>query len=434
MKFTEPVFAIKPLIALVVVISFWCGLSSPASATLPADIAQSIARTAAATQAMKTSEAAVGQALGNASIQQVKARRALDSGNSALGSVVVSAISARPDLVSEIIATAVKHAPESARSLARHTAHVFPGFAPVIARAAGLPLASIQTSAYAAYTASPSYGANPVARPYVSAPTVYRPVYQVIQSTQPAPLPLTARSSGKRVIADDQKIAPGFHGQEEISDPIEGFNRIMFAFNDALDVMILRPISGLYGYLMPTPAKPPVQRFFKNLTAPVVMINDLVQLDGTDAAVTAGRFVINSTVGVLGLFDMAEDFGLKDHHADFGQSLHSYGIGPGPYVVLPLLGPGSLRDGFGKAVDSAIDPFNYILNADLRTARQAGSALVQREKLIPGLGNLRKNSVDYYSALRAAWYQNRVLALNKGRAGLAPSTSKQADDLFDDAE
>jgi len=411
--------------------------SLPASAALPADIAQNIARTAAATNALQTREASIGKSLGNQSLQWIKARRARDSGNSALGSVVVSAISARPDLVSEIVSTAVKAAPASSQALARYTAHAFPGFAPVIARAAGLPLSSVQTSAYADYTASAPYSAAPATvtvSASQSAPTVYRPVYPVVQSTQPPMQSLTAPAAEQQAIAEDQKIAPGFHGAEEMHDPVEGFNRAMFAFNDTVDTMIFRPISALYGYLMPPPAKSAAQRFFTNLTAPVVMINDLVQLDGTDAAVTAGRFAINSTVGVLGLFEMAEDFGLKPHSADFGQSLHSYGVGPGPYLVLPLLGPANVRDGVGKVVDSVIDPFSYVMKADLRTGRQVGTAIVERESRITALDDLKKNSVDYYAAARAAIYQNRVLGLNKGRAGLAETTSGQADDLFDNAE
>ncbi|MBT3788857.1 MAG: VacJ family lipoprotein [Alphaproteobacteria bacterium] len=406
--------------------------STTSFAALPADIARNIADTAAAANALQAQEADIGKSLGNQSLQWIKARRARDSGDNALASVIVSSISARPDLVSEIISSAVKAAPASALSLAKQTAHVYPGFAPVIARSAGLPLASIQTSAYAAYIASPDYNRGSAVQVSAPPPTVYRPVYPVIQSTQPQPV--TASAPKQREIAEDQKIAPGFHGAEEISDPVEGINRAIFGFNDALDIMILRPVAALYGYLMPPPAKPAAQRFFKNLKAPVVMINDLVQLDGTDAAVTAGRFVINSTVGVLGLFEMAEDFGLKQHRADFGQSLHSYGVDAGPYIVLPLFGPSTLRDGTGKIVDSLIDPFNYILKADVRTARDVGAALVGRESLVAGLDNLRNNSIDYYAALRAAYYQNRVLGLNKGRAGLAATTAKQADDMFDSAE
>jgi phospholipid-binding lipoprotein MlaA len=422
-----------PALFLVFFLGLFADIST-AFAALPTDITRKITDTAAAANALRTKEAAIGQSLGNKSLQWIKARRARDSGDSALGSVVVSAISARPDLVGEIISTAVQAAPSSAQMLAKHTAHVFPGFAPAIAKAAGLPLSSVQTSAYADYTASPSYKAQPTVLVATTAPTLYRPVYPVVQSTQPPPRPLTSEAPKRRVIADDQKIAPGFHGAEKISDPVEGLNRAVFAFNDALDIMIMRPVAALYGYLMPPPAKPAAQRFFKNLTAPVVMINDLVQLDGTDAAVTAGRFVINSTVGVFGLFEMAEDFGLKEHHADFGQSLHSYGVGAGPYIVLPVLGPSTLRDGTGQVVDNFIDPFNYLLRADVRTARDVGSAVVGRESFIAGLDNLRNNSVDYYAALRAAWYQNRVLALNKGRAGLAVTTDKQTDDMFDDAE
>jgi phospholipid-binding lipoprotein MlaA len=432
------------LTTLSFLVAAWLVWPTSAFALLPDDMARQIAATAASANNATASQPASSRTPGYQSLNWIKARRAQDSGNSALESVVVSAISARPDLAAEIISAAVKAAPASALTIARHTAHVFPGFAPVIARSAGLPLSSVSTSAYAEYTASSTYQVQPAVAPAalapaVATPTVYRPVYPVVRSTQPAPQSAAAPQPqnddpAKRIIADDQKIAPGFHGPEKMSDPIEGFNRVMFSVNDALDVMILRPVAAIYSYLMPPPAKPAAQRFFTNLGAPVVMLNDLVQLDGEDAAVTAGRFVINSTVGVLGLFDVAEDFGLPEHHADFGQSLHSYGMGPGPYIVLPLMGPSSLRDGTGKVVDGFIDPFNYILKADVRTAREVGSALVGRESLIPGLHNLRNKSVDFYAALRSAYYQNRVLKLNKGRAGLADTTSRQTDDMFDQAE
>ena len=411
--------------------------SSPTFAALPQTMAQNITAAAAAAQALQTRPNIANQSQTGNSLQWINNRRDRDSGNNVLSSVVVSAISARPDLVSEIIATAVQAAPASATSLARQAAHVFPGFAPKIAQSAGLSLAVVQTSAYADYTASPSYNAQPDQQRQASAPTLYRPVYPVTQSTQPVPkfqLATEPATPDNHTIAEDQKIAPGFHGQEEISDPAEGLNRAVFAFNDALDIMVLRPISALYGYLMPPPAKPAAQRFFKNLSAPVVMINDLVQLDGQDAAVTAGRFAINSTVGILGLFEMAEKYGLKEHHADFGQSLHSYGVGPGPYVVLPLMGPSNLRDASGNIVDGFLDPIDYALNANARLGRAGASIMVGREGLLTTLDDLRENSVDYYAALRAALYQNRVLELNKGRAGLAAAATQQTDDLFDDAE
>jgi len=441
------------------------GFSTPAWATLPANVLSDINAAAAGANAVTASERVVGQAVGDRSLQWIQARRAHDSSARSLSVVVASAIARHPHLTGEIVAAAIAAAPGARDAIAHHTARNYPGFAAVIYRAAGT---APQISQPAQPNAAPVVIQQRQVRPqvrlrsaatYRSTPPAYNPAYRtalgqsaarVMPSYQPAYQPaaqptyragqIQRPAPTAKIIAARQPAQPVTDAESDapfeedgVNDPIEGFNRAVFAVNDALDTMIFRPLAALYGYLMPNPAKPAAQRFFANLTLPVVMINDLVQLDGTDAAVSAGRFVVNSTVGVLGLFDVAAGIGLEKHHADFGQSLHSWGVGAGPYIVLPLLGPGTLRDGFGKGVDGFIDPFRYVLNADLKTARMVGSALVGREALVFPLDELRSSSVDYYSALRAAYYQKRPEQLRKGRGGGA-AEEKAVDDMFDDAE
>ncbi|MDP6689096.1 MAG: VacJ family lipoprotein, partial [Alphaproteobacteria bacterium] len=217
----------------------------------------------------------------------------------------------------------------------------------------------------------------------------------------------------------------------EIDDPLEPMNRIIFALNETIDLVLLRPIAIGYNWIMPNPAIEAVRRFVLNLDAPVIMINDLLQGDVTDAGVTLGRFGINSTIGVLGLFDPAQRIGLERHHADFGQTLHSYEVGAGPYLVLPLIGPVSSRGGAGKVVDIFFQPLSYLLSGTESLALAAGRAVVRREELLDPLDELRENSIDYYTGLKAAFWQARQVELAKGtQAGLGDGG---ADKLFDAA-
>ena len=183
---------------------------------------------------------------------------------------------------------------------------------------------------------------------------------------------------------------------------------------------------------MPDPAVHAVQRFFLNLDSPVILVNDLLQGDFKGAGVTLGRFSINSTLGVFGLFDPAAGFGWEHHHADFGQTLHSYDVGAGPYLVLPLLGPVSTRNGIGKVVDIFFQPLTYLANGVQTFGVGATRAVVKREELLDPLDELRENSLDYYTGLKAAFWQARQMELGKG--ALDGPGDSGADKLFDAAD
>ena len=215
---------------------------------------------------------------------------------------------------------------------------------------------------------------------------------------------------------------------EEVSDPIEGVNRAVFWVNDLLDTWIFRPIAWTYGFIMPDFIKEGVRNGFDNFNSPIILANDILQLEFEDAAVTTGRLVINSTIGIVGLFDVASEWGMPPHHADFGQTMHSYGIGAGPYLVVPVLGPTTLRDGIGFVGDIFLHPRTYLLDTTTNLALTGGNFLVVRENLIEPLDDLKENSLDYYAALRSAYYQNRAVELNRG----APLPASQIDDIFDE--
>jgi len=205
----------------------------------------------------------------------------------------------------------------------------------------------------------------------------------------------------------DENAAP------ELDDPIEGLNRFIFAFNDMIDTLALRPLAGLYSFVAPETVKRSMRNFFDNLDEPVVFANELLQFEGEAAAVTLGRFVVNSTVGAAGLFDVAEEWGMPAQTADFGQTLYVYGVGPGPYIMLPLIGPSSARHTVGRGMDTLMHPRTWLLPTGVNLGLTGGNALVLRERLIEPLDQLRLGSLDYYSALRSAYYQNRLRTIRE---------------------
>ncbi len=244
---------------------------------------------------------------------------------------------------------------------------------------------------------------------------------------------MAGRQLPAREIIEGQGVSnePEIAGGERISDPLEPVNRFFHAVNDTIDVVLLRPIAWVYNRLLPDPVIAAIGRVFDNLGEPVIFANDLLQFDFADAGTAAGRFAINSTIGVLGLFDFADDFGLERHHADFGQTLQSYGTGPGPYLVLPLIGPSTTRDAFGRVVDTLMDPRTYLLDPGPNLALTAGNAVVIRERVLEPLDELKSGSLDYYAALKAAYYQRRAVELRKG---LGDPNTGRLDELFDAAD
>ena len=148
----------------------------------------------------------------------------------------------------------------------------------------------------------------------------------------------------------------------KVNDPFESFNRAMFSFNDGLYTNVMKPIAIGYRAVVPEKGRSSVKNFFTNLLAPVRIVNAALQLKGKDATNEIVRFGVNTTIGIVGLFDVArDDFKIKIKHEDFGQTLGHYGVGSGPYLVLPLWGPSSIRDGAGLLVDGIyLDPLAYV--------------------------------------------------------------------------
>jgi phospholipid-binding lipoprotein MlaA len=198
---------------------------------------------------------------------------------------------------------------------------------------------------------------------------------------------------------------------EQVADPIEPVNRVIFVFNDFLDRILIEPVAKGYNYILPQVVRNSVQNFMRNLKAPIIVANDLLQGRVGDAGVATGRFVINSTVGIVGLADVASTQGLKYKGSDFGQTLSTWGLGNGFYLVLPILGPSSLRDATGTLADGYVDPVRlYSYNTDrewIYYTREGIEGIDDRSRLIRPIDDMRANSLDYYAAARSAYTQHR---------------------------
>ena len=203
--------------------------------------------------------------------------------------------------------------------------------------------------------------------------------------------------------------------EDEIYDPIEPFNRAIFSFNNAADKIILEPVSKGYKKL-PSPIQSGISNFLSNLRMPLVFVNQLLQGQGKNASESAGRFLVNSTIGVFGLVDVADKIGLEEKEEDFGQTLATWGVGDGFYIVLPLFGPSNVRDTAGMVLTYTTDPINaYAVSegeAWVIPLRTTVNAVDQRSKIIDEVNALRNNSIDYYAAVRSSYYQNRKAAIN----------------------
>jgi len=232
---------------------------------------------------------------------------------------------------------------------------------------------------------------------------------------------------------------PSYAQDIEVYDPIEPVNRGIFWFNDQVDVYFLEPVAKGYKYVTPKFFRTGVSNFFGNLRYPSLLVSDLVQLKFDQAATHTGRFLINSTLGLAGLFDVAEEFGLEKHEEDFGTALGYHGVAAGPYLVIPILGPSNVRDGIGRIVDLLLDPFFYLSYTDMET-RTANSLtygsyalrlINTRAEMIEGVESAKEGSVDYYLFIQGAYTQHRRNLIYDNNPPRAEGENEEEEDLYD---
>jgi len=195
-------------------------------------------------------------------------------------------------------------------------------------------------------------------------------------------------------------------GQPDPRDPYEGFNRAMFKVNETLDKAI-KPAAQAYEKATPLPIRTGIKSFFANAGDLMIAVNNGLQGKGGSALSDLSRLLINSTLGIFGLFDVASEMGIEKHNEDFGQTLAVWGVGDGPYVFLPIFGPRTLRDTFALPVDYTTRPLPYLLSADEEMAAMVLGTLDTRVSLFPAEKVMQQAATDKYSYLKNAYLQRR---------------------------
>jgi phospholipid-binding lipoprotein MlaA len=196
-------------------------------------------------------------------------------------------------------------------------------------------------------------------------------------------------------------------------DPWEPFNRRVFAFNRQLDRLVLKPVASVWDTVLPDLAQESLGNFFDNLRMPVRLVNHLFQRNIDGAGREFARFFVNLSMGVLGFFDAATELGIATHEADTGQTLGVYGAGPGPYLVLPLFPPLTVRDGMGFAVDSALNPLNYVAPFAAHAGSRGTNLVNDRALNLERFEGVEEATLDLYTAVRNAYLQRRQRAIQE---------------------
>ena len=231
---------------------------------------------------------------------------------------------------------------------------------------------------------------------------------------------------GNAFASSDGKLELSNNGNGEVKDCFEGLNRGIFAFNQALDQIIVEPIAKGYRYL-PSPVRSGTSNFLNNLSLVLTIPNNILQGDFSMAGKNTARFAVNSTVGILGLFDPASKIGLNDYEKeDYGQTLGAWGFGPGCYLVLPVLGPSTIRDTGGSFANVlGGDPFynasihgnNEFLSEGLFLTTKALNGIDFRANNIESFDNLEKNSLDFYASVKSLYLQDRENKIKNNKRG-----------------
>jgi phospholipid-binding lipoprotein MlaA len=229
----------------------------------------------------------------------------------------------------------------------------------------------------------------------------------------PTPPPDSAQSVSESVFdtADDTAIL-----ENRIDDPWEGFNRRVYGFNATIDRFALRPLAIAYEKITPNPVQSSVTRFFDNLREPATAVNQTLQGRPVGTLQTMGRFAVNITIGIGGLFDPASHFGMPSYDEDFGQTLAAWGWHDSRYLVLPLLGPRTVRDSVGMVGDWPLSPIGYVSNDMVANGLNVLQLANARARILP-MDDARAHAADEYALVRDTWVQHRIYKTEQDRRG-----------------
>ncbi|HMD64804.1 MAG TPA: VacJ family lipoprotein [Stellaceae bacterium] len=227
----------------------------------------------------------------------------------------------------------------------------------------------------------------------------------------------------------------GATNEEDFNDPFEDTNRKIFEFNQFVDRNAIVPAAKAYRAALPDPVRDSLRDFLNNLRAPLIFVNDTLQGQFESAAKTVGRFVINSTIGIGGVVDVAGRWGIPFHEEDLGLTLGTWGIPEGPYLVVPVLGPSTPRDLGGQAAEGFGDPWNILVTGNPWTlywipfVRGGVAGIDQRSRYIETLADIERTSLDYYATIRSLYRQRRAALIRRERENLPPPAGfSQRDD------
>lgn len=196
-------------------------------------------------------------------------------------------------------------------------------------------------------------------------------------------------------------------------DPFEGFNRVMFSVHEGIDVVV-KPVAQGYDKVAPDPVKAGIGNFFGNIADIWIAVNNFLQGKPADGFSDIGRVLVNSTIGIVGLIDVASDFGLEKHSEDFGQTLGTWGVDGGPYLFWPIIGPRNVRDTFGFVVDASVDPVMHLEDVSARNVLAGVRFIDLRASLLPADKVVEQAAFDKYNYIRDAYFQNRRSAIHDG--------------------
>jgi phospholipid-binding lipoprotein MlaA len=191
------------------------------------------------------------------------------------------------------------------------------------------------------------------------------------------------------------------------ADPLEPLNRVVFSFNDTADNAVVKPVARAYRAVVPGIVRTGVSNFFSNLEDVWISVNDVLQGKFQQGVDDFGRVLFNSTFGIAGIFDFASELGFQKHNEDFGQTLGSWGVGSGAYLVLPILGPSTIRDGFGLLLDTRADLVFYIDGVPVHNSLYGVRAIGNRANLLDASSVIEQAALDKYAFVREAWLQRR---------------------------
>lgn len=213
----------------------------------------------------------------------------------------------------------------------------------------------------------------------------------------------------------DEDWAEESEAEAGVYDPFEEGNRAVLRFNQQVERFLWDPLTRGYRFVLPEVGRRSIRRVFGNLQTPVYLVNHVLQLRPVAAAETLGAFVMNTTWGMGGLFDAASAVHLERKPADFGQTLAFVGLPAGPYLIVPMFGPTTVRDGFGGVVDFFLHPLTYFLGIPTLAVWGGSEGFARREAAVDRLEALEEGAIDYYSVLRSAYVQHRRKVVERYR-------------------